>query len=217
MKIINRKAPRNSSYFDKTGDYRLLVTSDITIADPGETIFLQVNITGYGIIDAGKIVFKPSFDFYNEHESYHYVGIGVYRDKNDKQELYFGGDKKKEKMPNDGGLIILLDAGVVFENNEQTMIFDDQNEPGRHVLVTEQQHGFPPITLQLKIKDNCRPGNHTMTFAFTYFNGEVWAGDNFDINILVRNILQRNETLLYALTLILTICGTIASIYSVIK
>lgn len=217
MRIINHKAPRTSSYFDRTGNYRLLVSSDITIADPGEPIFLQVNITGYGIIDAGKIIFKPSFDFYNEKESYHFVGIGDYRDKNGKQELYFGGEKKKEPMPDNGGLIIVLDSGVVFENNEQTMIFDDQNEPGRHVIVTEQQHGFPPITIMLHIKENCRPGNHTMTFAFTYFNGEAWAGDNFDIDIQVRNILQRNETLLYALTLILTICGTIASIYSVIK
>lgn len=216
MKIINTKIPRSSRYFDKIGNYRLLVNSDITIADPGEPVFLQVNITGYGIFETGKIIFKPSYDFYDETRSYHFVGISETKDKNGKQELFFGGEEKKKKMPDDGGLIIVLDSGVNFENKECTMIFDDQNQIGRHVLVTEQQHGFPPITLLLHIKKNCRPGNHIMTFALTYFNGETWDGGNFDISIQVRNILQRNELLLYFLTLLLTICGTIASIMSIL-
>jgi hypothetical protein len=99
-------APQNAPNSDKPGSYELAIRSNKAEVAPGDTVDLEIFITGYGRISAAKIVFNPPSYFINSAWSTVTHGLGQHANGN----VYFGKDE--QPVQEDGCAIGLGGLGV---------------------------------------------------------------------------------------------------------
>lgn len=69
-----------------------------------------------------------------------------------------------------------------------------------------------PITLTLQTRPDVPPGNHSLQFFFTYFNGNAWKTDVRTASITVPNWFRRNEGVTWTIGILaaVTALGSLA-------
>lgn len=72
-------------------------------------------------------------------------------------------------------------------------------------IYTETKQVEAPFKYKLNTMKDIRPGNYSLEFVFTYFNGERWVSSTKNINFKVQNFLEK-----YAISI-----GVVAGLASV--
>ena len=198
-------------FADKPGSYRLVVRSNKQLLNPGEDLWIQVLITGYGDIQAAKLVFYPDNESISGKESKVWLNMRKIGDKH-----YFGRDKIE--VGEDGVTIDLGNGGLeLFSDNLED---DPKGSPPR--ILTEMILRSPidsidaPVTIKLKLSKKARPGQHSLNFILTYYNGESWCSSETTFQFLVRNFYQRNEVKLWGLGICVALLTLLITLLSVL-
>jgi len=177
----------------KRGSYRLVIRATKTAINPNETVTVQLYISGYGTIDYPKLVFYPSADVLSK-ESEVLFDIA----KHENGRYYFGAHK--EKLDEYGKTI---DLAFI---NGRTLFLPDPESTTRQIITEKNTKGIAPV--QLEISSRGRPGNYSIHFVLTYFDGEEWTNVSEKFQFTIRNLLQRYESLAWWLGL-MAAAGTI--------
>jgi hypothetical protein len=205
--------PRHGTGFDKPGRYALVSRVSNTNVSPGDTVTLDLYITGYGRIESSKLYFSPPpFAIFDTAQSFLTSGLkaesvdpkaatrsadGISIAPGTKVLLTWG----ERTVPiSEAGLTLVLGGmakpgwGIstpFFDENLSTPDGDDSsNTPS---ISTEILMDHAPISIVLKLLDEVNPGMYAMNFVFTYYNGYMWENSNLQINLTIQNIFQRNE------------------------
>ncbi len=203
--ISKNKKPFNAANANKAGSYRQLFRIGKPVIDPGETLEIEQYFSGYGIIGNSKVNFYTSDDIYDPKKSTVYHSLG---DDNERG-LAFGVAKSGfTKL----GMSLDLSSGIMQPGwKRKTYFFDIGNTLAPQISTEMQLGDSPPILYKLKTRKNIKPGNYSLEFNFTYFNGERWDCDKKNIEFKVRNFLERRSTLIGVLALIASIAVIISS------
>lgn len=176
---------------EKAGAYDIVVRTSKSIVNPGDRVYFEIYISGYGRIANACVGIYPSWSIFNIKDSKVSVGDGA-------------------GVPMDP-LAVIINIG-----NES--FFDAR---GEYQISTECRTPLPsskaPINLDMKVDRKATPGTHFVQFAFKYFNGESWNIRTSTTSISIRNFYQRNETLVWLVGGIAAFLSILTSIYPVIK
>lgn len=194
--------PRNGPHAERTGSYGLAVRLSTTVVDPGETVTLEVYVSGYGEIQASKLVFYPSPAIVDERSSFRY-GLGV---KDGESVACFGF---QQSPLNSNGNTIDFSGGRLFSGEERpTMYFDDAST-GELPQISTEKKTLPtdcaPVQVELVTRPDARPGMYSIQFLFTYFNGSEWANSSETVQFSVRSFYQRYEGKIWILGALATV------------
>lgn len=209
--ILPSESPRNAMYAKFPGHYELSARSLNATVNPGESINIEVFITGYGDIKTGKLFTSFPSKFVEEGDQSFSTTNLLVLDNNTK-EIYFSGPKMYAA---ETGIIIRL-----FDNvDKMVAIFDagliDNNKKNikSEIISTEIKIKNAPIELHLKTQNDVLPGNYIIKLYFTYFNGVNWNTSTQNISIEVPSWLKRNEIYLWVFGTILVILSLIQDVY----
>lgn len=64
------------------------------------------------------------------------------------------------------------------------------------MIYTEKKSVYAPLEYHLKTSRKIKPGDYTLEFVFTYFNGKKWCSSVRTIQFRVQNILERYQILI---------------------
>jgi len=174
----------------KTGSYNLLLRISNPIVDPGEELYIDVYISGYGLIKFSKLSFLLSPNVFDSSNSLICSGFKAY-----KNEIGFCGQWNKI---DEIGSAIELTAAKKIKNGWLTL-YSPYPEGSLHIISeTSQQlptdkQAYAPVNLRMKIHKKARPGPQSIQFVFVYYNGESWVSSVETAQFTVRDFYQRNE------------------------
>jgi len=198
---MNEDSPRTKPFAENPGVYKLLARTNSEHLDPDEDLKIVIFITGYGDIQAAKIVAYPSIESIDNSKS---KILCVLR-----QGYYSHAIEGKLDL---GGATIYLSC-----EGSDTRFADVKNKDSNLQILTETLISAPddtshaPVTLDLKLKKEIRSGQHKLSFVLTYYNGEAWCNSETIVQFTIRNLYQRNEMLIWGLGFGLTIAGFLVS------
>jgi hypothetical protein len=178
---------RSASEAEHTGSYHPVLVLENSVTDPGETLKGDVFISGYGRISHAKLLVQGPVHVFSSDESAYRQGFEVV-ERNGRKTVVFAG------RPLSGAVfgVLHLSAGVNIDGVVAVDMFSDIN-PGRNKIYSEDRVGHTPLSFELKIQKNCRPGTYELGFVLTYFNGEKWVSVPANSQFTIRNILQRYD------------------------
>ena len=186
----------------KTGKYELVPRIYDANIDPGDTVVIDLYITGYGRIDNSKLAFYPPIAILSDSGSAVTYGFAYQN-----EQVEWGGhtDAVSER-----GITLPTQGTRDDRWPGYTSFFDvDEDDTPRIATETSQgKNGSSPYTLKLQLSAKAKPGNYTTTLVFTYFNGETWQTSSVESKFTVRNVFQRNER-------VISILGVLAAIGSI--
>jgi hypothetical protein len=211
---MNTSNPRVGRDGDKPGKYELIDHIFESSVDPGDTVKIDLYITGYGNITSSKLYFSPPPVLIFEEGKDSIVTSGLKSNKIAKGDMVLAPNSHQPTPALGDGVVIswgresvpitrfgftLGLGGVKLGDwSEGTAYFDADN--GRisigstpSISTEAFMEGWPPIRLVLKLKKDVRPGIYTMGFVFTYFNGTAWQNSSLRTSITIRNAFQRHE------------------------
>lgn len=186
---MDETASRLSLLEGKEGKYHLVMRSTKTVVDPGESVLVQLYITGFGTIDYPKLVFYPSANVLSKQSE---VSFGA--ELRDNGLAYFGS--QKEKFDQYGKTINLSFV------NGHTLFLRNSKSISLQIMTEKNTNDVAPVQLDLRLSSQARPGNYFIHFVLTYFNGEEWDSVSEKFTFTVRNSLQRHELLAWWLGII---------------
>lgn len=179
--------PQMGEDADKAGAYAAVVRLGRSSVNPGELLEGDLFVTGYGQIDKAKLAFYPAADLVDTGGST--IRFGLEKLAN---TYSWGG---QEASFEEHGLVISLTGGLRFPGAEHPNLFFDMRADRLPQIVTETSQVRPPVTFRLKLRKDATPGQHTLHFILTYFDGFEWQSAPSQVSFTVRNILQRHEGL----------------------
>lgn len=190
MSPDDQAKPRSAPHAEKPGSYGLVVRLSTTVVDPGETVTLEVYVSGYGEIQGSKLVFYPSAAIVDERSSYRF-GLGT---PDGESVACFGVQHSPLSAI---GNTIDFCGGRLFSGSEQpAMYFDVQSNVQLPQISTETKSlptDCAPVQVELVTRPKARPGMYSIQFLFTYFNGSEWANSSETVQFSVRSFYQRHE------------------------
>jgi hypothetical protein len=205
----NNDKPMTGLNADSPGNFELISRTSNTVIDPGDEIEIDIFITGYGQIKGGKLAFFPSGKILDVTKSKVHSDLGKNGD-----EIIWG---VKENYLNSQNTVIGL-GGMQYENWQESTMFFDAASGKTPVISTESilSNYKPPFQFNLKTLDNINPGNYNLNFTFTYHNSVEWKSSNLSVAFTVRNILQRNESLISWIAFFGVVVSIIAAVFSIL-
>lgn len=66
-----------------------------------------------------------------------------------------------------------------------------------------------PFKYELTTKKSIKPGDYSLQFILTYYNGETWKSDSQSVEFKVRNFLERNDVLIGVFALVASIIAIV--------
>jgi hypothetical protein len=187
-----RKAPNS----DKPGSYQPVIVFDNSVTNPGEILRGEVYFSGYGAIAQPKLHISGPRHVFSEEDSMWKQGF---------EEVFEGGNRliKMGGTPQNGYAfgVIHLTAKIEAEGKVIFDMFSDINQ-NLNTIASEDRCPDAPLSFELRIKSNCRPGIYEISFVFTYFNGSEWMTAAQKTNFTVRNLLQRLDWRVATLALV---------------
>jgi hypothetical protein len=206
QKIDDWQKPRNTTFDEKPGEYRLAIRALQADINPGDEFRLDIYITGYGEIRGPKVTFYPPPYFVQTDKSKVTHDLKVDTNEN---KVSFGAqeDMLTSQHMDEYGTCCLVLIGYKAKNwGYATPFFDYSGradgtirapmsqELDVYPLATEWSvNGRAPIELHLKTKSRIPSGNYILHFCLTYFNGEEWKVDKQSISLAVPNWFKRHE------------------------
>jgi hypothetical protein len=199
--------PQQGLGADTPGSYAPAVRLVRTRLDRGEDIVGEVFITGYGRIDSAKLVFYPSLGLIDQNLSTIRFGYEQVGDL-----VYFGGQEEKV---DERGITLSLVGGMVRAGWARPSLFFDMAQGVLPIIATEMTQKRAPVSFQLRIRTDARPGQYEFRFVLTYFNGLEWQTASETTNVVVRNLIQRYELQAAILASIAAVVGSIAAVVTI--
>ncbi|NVO85458.1 hypothetical protein [Hymenobacter terrestris] len=193
---------------DKTGKYELIARIYDANIDPGDTVVVDIYITGYGKIANSKLALYPPVSILDDSGS----------------AVSYGFDYGQERVRWGGHTTPISERGIVLPTMESadesgpgyTRFFDVSDDPTPSIVTeaSEGEGGTAPYTLNMQLSSRAKPGEYKTTLVFTYFNGETWQTSRVDPKFTVRNMFERNERVVSILGILAAI-GSIPPIFRV--
>lgn len=225
----------------ESGAYSLTIKAS-TVFRPKETIKMALYLSGYGKISGAKLFCNPSDMIFDNEKSKAITDCKIEKDQRG-FKFYWGAN---EHQVSSEGTILTLDTKIITSDSQDprnktilgktqysksifgdkepdltkagTSIFPIYSEWSTEEKDTNEYYG--PINFEYKILKNLRPGDYSIDFVFTYFNGEYWESKPTKFQFKVQNYLEKNATFIGKTAFFAAIIGTIAaclSIWSSIK
>jgi hypothetical protein len=206
-------SPRQGAFAEAPGSYQPVIRIRVPILDPGDTVEGDLFITGYGMIQTAKLVFYPSTGVFE-------AGPGEFRFGIQDQDglITFGGDTHKGVGAD--GLTIFLTSGMEVAEWDRPTPFFDVEKGTLPRVATETRLTNSPVEFRLPTQRNARPGQYTLTFVLTYYNGAEWRSSVQSVSFTIRNLLQRHEiaiAILAAIGVSLAMITDIAEIVDLVR
>jgi hypothetical protein len=153
--------------FSQQSSYKISITPSKIIINPDDTLYAQVNISGYGKVIRSKLM--------------------IYSD----DKIRFIDEKGKASS---NTIYWIFNEKRFLDKNEVNL--GTSSIPPKEL---EYQKGY---FIGLISKET---GNHTVVAIFTYFDGENYYTDRYDFNFYVNTWLDRNQTWLIILGVIISL------------
>jgi len=110
----------------------------------------------------------------------------------------FGGEVKRGL--DETGLTISFTGGMRLAHwREPTMFFDIGPGDPPQISMECQLGGHSPIEFELPIRKDAKPGQYSLTFSLTYYDGDQWRNASQTATFAIRNRFQRSEGVLITL------------------
>jgi hypothetical protein len=213
---VGKFVPRSAMFAKEPGNYELAIRALNPEIEPGGTINLEVFITGYGEIKGAKVYFLAPPQFIQTGKAI--FGLTEKRSLDNLREFEFGG---REALTNEHGIIWIGIAGFGANEQEATSFIDVHysksyvgQKPFSHIL-TENKSKNAPISLDLKTKEDVKPGRHQLKLYFTYFNGKEWKTSLASTEVEILTWMKRNEFKAYCVGIIFTIIALFPGYFNV--
>ena len=213
-------------FADSTGNYVQLILLDKSVINAGDSLTIDVFLSGYGYIRAGKINITPNTQLVSNKSSITHTldqGIVNGRFQNVLKEYPFSVDNNncfflnsKSTFKKDSvyitAFVSTYDEKVLPDKNLETESMSTES-------YFEHSDGFkyPPLRLNLKTKNNVPPGYYKIYFSFNYYDGEKFQSDFQFVEIKIMSWTERNEELIEFLGYIIAIFTIIGIIYQSYK
>jgi hypothetical protein len=178
--VADVRGPRRARNAERPGDYRLAIRSRDVEAEPGAEIHVELYMTGYGEIQGSKLAFYPPPYFIDEDRSVVISDVEkVPAKQKDHYIVRFGGQTQRlsDVTSSEAGLVWTWRGIKLDRWEDHTHYFDlsafRDPPPAEPVneIATEHKITHAPLELRLRVKENAPPGNHSLRFFLTYFNG----------------------------------------------
>lgn len=210
----------NSTFTDlneKIPSYEMILVPDQITTNPGETIKVDIFISGLGYIQNNKIhVFTPENLLNPENPGL--ISVNIACVTNNTTNITQAGfiewtapllDPKFSIAPcNFMSIDSNLDPNVKLYRAPPIM--SEERYEGQH----QGYKGKPPIYLMMNIADNATPGDRGVNLVFTYTDGIKWYQDKEKITIHVNNPLEENRQILLIILAILAFSFSWVSEYT---
>lgn len=198
LDVVNFKdKPRTGKYADEIGAYHLASRVFSKTINPGEVFEFEQYITGYGDIRVAKIRCYISYEIFDKKNS-----VAINSIKNDGDVISFGN---QEDGVGDEGFLCHLSGVQAPGWDESTMVFDrGEDTKGSASVFTEFKVKNAPFHYKLKLKNDVKPGEYTIDFYFTYYDGHRWQCNKESVDLKVRNFFERNSKIISSLAIIAT-------------
>jgi len=161
---MSGRPPLAQEFGVNAGIYDLVVLVSQPIVDPGDTHDVEIYVSGYGAIRAGKVAFYPS--------------PGVFDASRSTATPLNNKPTRLDKL----GMVVTLDPKSFCDVNGYRIL--TEGKPDRET---------PPIALDLSVNDDAKPGPHSIQFVLTYFDGQTWKTASKNVDFTIRNVYQRYE------------------------
>ncbi|WP_429178654.1 hypothetical protein [Aeromonas salmonicida] len=196
--VVFKNKPRTGKYADEIGAYHLASRVFSKTINSGGIFEFEQYITGYGDIRTPKIqcyISSEIFDIKNSHV------INSIK-KNEGNKISFGN--KFDSIAKEGFICHL--SGVQIDGwDEPTMIFDKSgSETGSKEVFTESKAINAPFHYRLKLKNDVKPGDYSINFYFTYYDGHRWQCSKESVDLKVRNFFEKHAKIISSLAIIAT-------------
>lgn len=224
---------------DKPGKYIPFVRLSHSIVNPGQTVDVDVFISGLGRIGATKLAAYPSPGLINEAGSQYRFGETVLDEENltvvhqgkwkplDKNgciitffPLTEADRGRMEKLIRkygeayaEGPMFSLQLPGESDLRISSEMITPVTNESGES---DKGQRDNALVGFHLEIQKKARPGVHGLQFVLTYFNGDRWEISTCEARFHVTSLLQRREIYLVAAFFVAAVATILSAVLSLL-
>ncbi|EMY6774319.1 hypothetical protein [Vibrio alginolyticus] len=205
------KKPRTGKYADEVGAYHLASRVFFKTINSGDLFEFEQYITGYGDIRAPKIQCYISSEIFDKEQSYVINSI-----KKNGDQISFGSQSDKI---GEEGFTCHLSGARAPGWDESTLFFDKGgSSDGSKAVFTESKSINAPFHYKLKLKNDVKPGDYSIDFYFTYYDGHRWQCIKDSVDFKVRNFFEKHAKIISTLAIIATILSIIRlGIYPFIK
>ena len=197
--------PQNRPHAEFPGCYELVFSRPRTDVVPGEETTVGIYVTGYGLISGGKIHFMPPTGLIEPGACWVDHDLRMEDGK-----LSFGAAQSPH---GEGGAVLQFSNGVKHTEWLESTLFFDVGGVG---IMTENSAVNPPVRVRLKIKKGAPTGDHDLSFAFTYFNGQEWRISYRTVVLHVPTLYERYEGRAWAIGATIAIIAMLASIIAAV-
>ena len=212
-----KESPRMKKYADDRGCYSIIVRTSSDVINPGETLILEIFISGYGVINKPKLVFYPSPNVVDSDNDESRILFDLPKELPKDRSLYWGSHP--EKLHSDGGFLDLSQGIKTGKWSSPTIFFDMNTENNIDTQISTEMllGGNAPIQIYMKTKEKVLPGLHSIRFLFTYHNGSEWSNSEQTVDFTIRNIFQRNERWIISIGVIAALCAILPTLKGIIQ
>lgn len=197
--------PQNRPHAEFPGCYELVFSRPRTDVVPGEETRIDIYVTGYGSISGGKIHFMPPTGLIEPGACWVDHDLRLEDGK-----LSFGAAQSPQ---GEGGAILQFTNGVKHSGWPESTLFFDVGGVG---IMTENSAVNPPVRVRLKIKKGAHTGDHDLSFAFTYFNGQEWRISYRTVVLHVPTLYERYEGRAWVIGATIAVMAMLASIIAAV-
>lgn len=208
--------PRQGEFADKPGRYEPAIRLQKPVINPGDTLEVEVFITGYGNIGPAKLAFYPSPGTFVERDSRGRISLELV----DGVPTWAG----PHGMVGDTGVMVTMQEGLQGEGWSAPTLFFDTTAGRPPQIMTETKHLNAPFTFSLVTRPRVSPGTYLLQFYLTYFNGIKWCVSSQQTSFTIRTLLQRHEvavavvaSIAAAAAVVPSLVDTIAAIQNLLK
>lgn len=182
------QSPRNGAFAGSPGSYQPAVRLYPAVLNAGETVTVEVFISGYGEIGGAKLLVYPSPGVFDTQTVNSWCGF-----KLEDGTITFGGNAGGM---DDAGCMFELTGGMKAAGWPTYTLFVDHIPGVLPQILTETIQKKPPILMKLPVRLGCRPGTYSLQFLLTYFNGSTWQTATQNVEFTIQTIIQRYDKLI---------------------
>lgn len=212
---------RVGRYRHAIGKYKMVLNTNRTVINAGDTVVVDLFVSGYGRINAAKLFFMPTTNIFREdsflvdgmtvkktEKGYEYVTDTTFLKKDKRVLLFMGGMYNHEKKY----------YRTLFHANLPENTLEQLGSLENIEIVTESNDEFngkivPPFQFHYIVKEEIPPGDYKINFVFNYFNGNQFELDVVTLDIKVMAWYERQEGMIQVLGVLLTVFTLLGTIY----
>jgi hypothetical protein len=203
--------------------YSLVLRNKTPKLNPGETVQVEIYLSGYGIPARNKLHIQWSSDDVvdNNQPGVIQAWLGSRIHEATKRKIPFKLVKPEEARivlegrPHSGGLTIHLGSGTFLR---PVQVLEPKNDEFERVACELMWDGKPPLLLNLKTSSDAPSGDYEIAFTFTYADGQGLFQDRRTVQFHIRDWQERNTWIVPSafiiafLSLLVTAIGTVYQI-----